>query len=155
MLQQFRNIVERMKRWYRRPKSNLVEHAKREMEIAKLGGTLYDGMLPEAVLEIIKVFSKQGHSGMSASIVTSVVEKLMRFEPLSPLTGENEEWNEVGEGMYQNRRCSHVFKNGEGAYDIQGKVFRDPDGGCYTNGKSHVPVIFPYIPETEYVDVKE
>lgn len=55
---------------------------------------------------------------------------------------------------HQNKRCSHVFKDKDGnAYDIDGKVFREPDGCCFTSKDSFVPVTFPYTPKTEYVDV--
>ena len=80
------------------------------------------------------------------------------FEPWGPLTGEDHEWGEPinGDGTQQNRRCSHVFRDAEGrAYDIQGKVFTDPDGCSYTSQDSRVNVTFPYTPHTEYVDVGE
>jgi len=49
-----------------------------------------------------------------------------------------------------------VFKDETGeAYDINGKVFREPSGSCYTSFESRVPVTFPYTPTTEYVDVVE
>ncbi|MEE9366757.1 MAG: hypothetical protein V3W44_08730 [Dehalococcoidales bacterium] len=134
----------------------LINHAKRELEIAGYmkGGSMYDGMLPDAVLEIIRVFADQGHSGMSASIVTNLVERLMRFEPLTPLQGTDDEWNAVGDNDLQNKRCSHVFKRNGEAYDIQGRVFREPNGATYTSKDSRVPVTFPYVPKTEYVDVE-
>ena len=36
---------------------------------------------------------------------------------------------------------------------MRGKVFRDPDGFCFTNRDSRTPVTFPYTPATVYVDV--
>ena len=137
--------------------SNLIKHAKRELEIAgwTKEDSMYDGMIAESVLEIIEKFSEQGHSGMSASICTGLVEKLMRFEPLTPLTGEASEWNEVGAGTLQNNRCSHVFKEGDRAYDSQGRIFRWPNGCCYMSSESFVDIEFPYTPKSEYVDVPE
>lgn len=137
--------------------SNLVEFAKSELERAKLfgEGDFYGGMMGNAVLKLIQVFADEGHSGMSAGMAVSIFEKLARFEPLTPLTGEDDEWNEVGSGMFQNRRCSHVFKEDGEAYDSMGRVFREPDGVCYTSIDSHVPVTFPYTPKTEYVDVEK
>ena len=137
--------------------SNLVEHAKRELETAGLlsKDSDYGGLLGESVLEIVEVFAKQGHSGMSASVTVSLLEKLLRFKPLSPLTGDDSEWNEVGDGEYQNNRCSHVFKNAEGAYDIEGRIFREQSGSCYTGYESRVPVEFPYVPKRESVDVPD
>tara|TARA_Y100000296_G_C5133042_1_gene236621 strand:+ start:127 stop:447 length:321 start_codon:yes stop_codon:yes gene_type:complete len=73
--------------------SNLVEYAKQELEAAGLfdKDSDYDGMLGTAALELVEVFAKQGHSGFSASIVTSLVNKLFKYEPLGPLTGEDYE----------------------------------------------------------------
>lgn len=106
-------------------------------------------------LELLEVFSKQHHSGTTAPYVVSMFNELARFRPLVPLTGEDFEWVEVSDGLWQNKRCSHVFKGADGkAYDIHGKVFRDPDGCCYTNKDSQVYVEFPYTPKSETIDRK-
>ena len=152
LAEKMEGLLHRFVQWRRGP-DNLVLHARRELGIAKISEAGYDGMLPDAVLELVELFGRQGHSGMSASLTTSLVEKLMRFEPLTPLTGADDEWNEVGEGEFQNRRCSHVFRGKDGAYDINGRVFREPDGVCFTSSDSFVPVEFPYVPKVEYVDV--
>lgn len=133
--------------------SNLVDYAKSELDRAGLavGGDSYDVMVREAVLELVEKFSDQGHSGFSAGMVTSIVEKLMRFQPLTPLTGEDDEWNEVGEGEFQNKRCANVFKKNGQAYDIDGRVFEDPDGSRWTSRDSWVDVTFPYVPTREIV----
>lgn len=111
----------------------------------------------EHVLELLRVFSDEGHSGTTAPYTVNMFKKLAMFEPLVPLTGEDWEWNEVGPGTFQNKRCSRVFKQADRfdgqAYDIEGKVFREPNGSCYTSADSRVPVTFPYTPKTEYVDV--
>ncbi len=118
----------------------------------------YGGMMGHAVMKMIKQFSEEGHSGFSASIAIGLFEKLARFEPLTPLTGEDDEWDNVSQisddPLFQNKRCPHVFKDKDGtAYDIVGKIFRHADGVCFTNRKSRVPVTFPYVPKREYVDV--
>lgn len=106
------------------------------------------------VRELLHVFASQGHSGASAAITAHMIGKLLRFEPVRPLTGEPDEWVYVGPGVYQNRRCGRVFKqidrfDGQ-AYDIDGIVWEDPDGSRFTNFESFVPVVFPYTPKTEY-----
>jgi len=137
--------------------SNLVSHAKRELEAAGLfeEDSDYGGMLGDAVLELIEKFSDQDHSGFSAGIVTELFNKLSRYEPLGPLTGKPDEWQEVANKVYQNNRCSHVFAegpNGEGAYDIDGRVFIEVDGvGGFTCVESKVPVTFPYSPSVEEI----
>lgn len=145
-------------------KSSLEIHCLRELKASgytPLDQPQEDGpdkWIQEDVLELIRVFSEQGHSGFSAPLCIRMFSRLANFEPLSPLTGEDDEWQEIGDGVFQNKRCSHVFKdkdrfNGQ-AYDINGRVFKMPDGSCYTNGDSFVPITFPYKPSTEYVDVE-
>ncbi len=135
--------------------SNMVNHARFELKKAGLydKDSDYGGMLGEAVEKLIEAFAEQGHSGFSAGMAISLFEKLARFEPITPLTGEPDEWNEVGSGVLQNRRCSRVFKENNESYDIDGKVFREKNGSCFTNIDSRVLVVFPYIPKTEYVNV--
>lgn len=135
--------------------SNSENYARRELKAAGwyAEDAMYGDMIPEAVLELVRVFAGQGHSGMSANIVRGIFNKLAMWEPLVPLSGDDDEWNEVGPGIFQNNRCSRVFKEGGEAYDIDGRVFREPSGSCYTSRGSRVAVAFPYTPKTEYVDV--
>ncbi|MCL4419547.1 hypothetical protein M1146_05620 [Patescibacteria group bacterium] len=120
------------------------------------GDEMNDAMC-EHILKMVNVFAEEGHSGFSANYAISILQKLLRFEPLSPLTGEDDEWNEVGDGHYQNKRFSRVFKEGKDgqAYDMQGKVFVEPNGASYTSRDSHVYIEFPYVPHTEYVKVEK
>lgn len=137
--------------------SNLLDHARRELEAAgwfKPDG-MYDGMVGPAVMALVELFAEQGHSGMSASIVRALFHAVANFDPIGPLTGDDMEWNEVAPGLYQNNRCSHVFKENGQAYDSTGRIFRTPSGTRYTNRESRVPVTFPYTPKVEYVDVQE
>lgn len=130
-----------------------IEHAHRELELIGYlnSDDEYTKRVAESVMEIIHKFDGQGHSGFSAGITTQLIEKLLRFEPIAPLTGKDDEWNDVGGGLYQNKRCGRVFKDENGAYDIEGKVFVDPDGMSVISRGSNVPVEFPYIPKTQYV----
>lgn len=136
--------------------SSLIEHAK--TELALIGGQ--DDEMQQAInkdiLEIVDVFDKQGHSGFSASYALGILKRLLDFKPLKPLTGEPDEWIEVGDGVFQNKRYSAVFKDGAGgkAYWIEGKIFSD-DGGktWFTNRDSRVYIEFPFhVPDkSEYV----
>ena len=130
-------------------------HADRELRIAGYydKDSDYAGLIPNNVLDLLQCFGNQGHSGMSANLVVQLFGALAMFKPLTPLTGKDDEWNERGTGLWQNNRCSHVFKDDSGAYDSHGKVFREKNGCCYTNCESKVMVTFPYIPKSEYVDV--
>jgi hypothetical protein len=133
-----------------------IEHAKRELKA--LGYKLEDNeegpnkWIAENIFALLKVFGEQGHSGTSAPYVADLFNKLAKLEPAAPLQGTDDEWVEVGDGLFQNNRCSHVFKENGQAYDIEGIIFRDPDGTCCTNRNSRVTVTFPYTPKRQYVN---
>ncbi len=136
-----------------------------ELEIAGLfgkDGDFYGGMTGYAVAGLLLKFQEEGHSGMSASLTAQIFHSLIKGEVLSPLKGTPDEWSDQsglsGEPCFQNKRNYAVFakdKNGGGAYFSNGKVFRDKDGHGYTNFKSRVPLTFPCIPKTEYVETGE
>lgn len=143
---------------------SLLDHAERELDLMGMqdDGDM-NGMMRRHILHMVKEFSSEGHSGFSASYAIQVLEKLLKFEPITPLTGEDWEWSDVseisGDTLYQNARCGHVFKDKDGAYDIDGKVFwswmTDEETGekfksHYTDRESRVPVTFPYTPTTIY-----
>jgi hypothetical protein len=162
---------------------SLVEHAKTELQIAGLFDKtedFYEGMTGEAVMELIEVFSKQGHSGMSAPIVADLFKKLANYEPLIGITGKDEEWGDVrdignGKSWYQNKRCSALFKDGKDGkpYYIDAIIKRDQNGICWSGmawlneedyksgdrskmvGKRGYVKSFPFVPKTFYIDVKD
>lgn len=74
---------------------SMVEYAKSELErIGKDKKGMQDA-INKNILEIVEIFSNQGHSGFSAGYALNVLERLLRYKPLTPLTGEPDEWNEV------------------------------------------------------------
>lgn len=117
----------------------------------------------EHVLKLLEVFDGEGHSGSSAPYAINLFSKLAKFEPVAPLTGEDWEWNEVGNGVYQNKRCGAVFKQTDRfdgkAYYLDAKVFWEwylgedgvPGKSYFTSSNSCEPIEFPYTPKTEYV----
>lgn len=152
--------------------SNIEKHALMEFKAAGWldeDGNYLDEMqesICRHVLALLDVFTAEGHSGTTAPYTVNLFKKLAMFEPLVPLTGEDWEWVDVSEyggrddgPLWQNKRCSHVFKDANGAYDIDGIVFYDwhtdeETGEKYkshfTGRESRVPVTFPYTPKTEY-----
>lgn len=107
--------------------SRLMEHAKREMELAGLYSedSAYGGMIPDAVLALVKTHSEQGHSGGSHALVMSIFNKVANFKALTPITSNPEEWidrTEISGGnpTWQNNRQSSVFSTDGGKtwYDI-------------------------------------
>jgi len=108
-----------------------VDFCKEELERAGLFSEedFYGGMTGEAVLELCRVFEKQGHSGMSASIAGSLFNTLRKWEPIKPLTGEDDEWTKISDGFFQNKRCPSVFKENGEAYQVDYYIFIDKTGG--------------------------
>lgn len=94
--------------------SNLLAHAARELELAGVE----DDVRP-SILGAISAFNAYGHSGGSAAICIHILNKLLQFENLSPLTNNSFEWNEVGTEMggdeiWQSQRNSEAFSNDGG-----------------------------------------
>ena len=151
--------------------SNLCKHAINEFRAA--GWTDENGKFKDEmqeaicnhVMQLLEMFSEEGHSGTTAPYTVELFKKLAMFEPIVPLTGEDWEWVEVSPGVFQNKRCGHVFKQADRfdgqAYDIEGRIFwewsTDKETGerykvYFTSKGSSVPVTFPYTPKREYVE---
>ena len=85
--------------------SNLVKHAERELKLAGIHqkdadkDADYDGALYDDVMELVRVFSNQGHSGASAMRTLQLFNIVASYENLMPLTGEDNEWVEVSENL--------------------------------------------------------
>jgi hypothetical protein len=130
----------------------LLDFAKKEFEL--LNDTTEVGRSLQAdVLELLDTFSKQGHSGYSAAVCKNIFNILADYKPLTPLTGKDEEWLLVKDGMYQNTRCFRVFKKDGKCFDSEGRIFRNKEG-VFTNKDSAVEVTFPYMPRSDIVDVE-
>jgi len=126
-------------------------------------GNWKDGMqeaMCSSVLDLLDVFSKEGHSGTSAPYAVNLFKDLALFKPIIPLTGEDWEWKPCSDGEMQNKRCSHVFKGKDGkAYDIEGRIFWEwyrgeddiPRKTHFMGAGSSTEVVFPYMPTREYV----
>lgn len=142
---------------------NLVEFAKSELDIIlnkceDEEAKKMQEMINKDILEVVEIFSKQGHSGFSANYAINLITKLLKYEPITPLTGEDNEWTLLDYGddiIYQNKRCSRVFKDKNGkAYDIDGKIFSDNNGKTWFTkggGESRTYITFPYTPKTEKI----
>lgn len=95
--------------------SNLVDHARRELELI--------GEDPDTItgyLNVIQAFVDMGHSGGSASVAIPVINRLLQFENLTPLTGDPSEWNHIADEMagqpdlWQSARNPEAFSNDGG-----------------------------------------
>jgi len=161
---------------------SINQHAKLELELAGFfdKDSDYGGSIAEDVMELLDVFSKQGHSGMSAPAVAGLFHKLATFQSIMPITGKDEEWGDVKDGVdgqhwYQNKRCSALFKDRKDGtpYYIDALIKRDQNGTCWSGmawlseedyktgdrskmvGKKGYVKSFPFTPKTFYIDVKD
>jgi hypothetical protein len=101
--------------------NNLVTHAQTELDRAGLLSpeSDYDGMLGRAVLDLVRVFSEQGHSGYSAMATVDLFRRVASYESLGPITDDPDEWMSVadfcgGQATWQNRRRSSAFSEDGG-----------------------------------------
>jgi hypothetical protein len=115
--------------------SNLTKHAEYELKLAGLfdKDSDYDGMLGEAVLELVKVFAKQGHSGFSAHQTLQIFNEVASFKNLTPIGKSKDEWVDQseasGEPMWQNKRRGTTFSRDGGKtwYDIDDPKLNNGD----------------------------
>lgn len=93
--------------------SNLVDHARREMELFETDQNFIDGMC-----KTIQAFADMGHSGGSASIAIPMLNDLLQWKNLSPLTDDPVEWTDQsdvsGTPLWQNVRNSEAFSEDGG-----------------------------------------
>lgn len=116
--------------------SKMTDWAYNELQMAGLfdKDSDYAGWLGEAVLELIENFSNAGHSGFSAGMALSIFDKLARWKPLTELTNNPSEWNDIsetsGRKMYQSSRCPTCFSEDGGLtyYDL------DEEAEAWTGG---------------------
>lgn len=95
---------------------SILSHARGELERIKFGEE--DTRI---MMELLEKFLDRWDSGGAVWAVAPVFQRLLAGKPLSPLTGEPDEWMEVktasiGEdpAIWRNLRCSSVFKQARG-----------------------------------------
>jgi hypothetical protein len=120
-------------------KEGLASHAQRELELAGLfdQDSDYEGMLGEAVLELMEVFAKQGHSGFSASLAADLFQRLVKFEALTPLTDYPDDWEDISEMQdgtpgWQSKRSPSCFSTdgGKTYYSLDDMAVKHIEDGC-------------------------
>ena len=169
--------------------TNTYRYAQQELEILSKSSTDPDDRpiiepFAKEILQLCEAFGKSGQSGGSApytaSAISQAVKKLMLREPICPITGIEEEWTNVrdtseeNEMMYQNKRCSALFKSKSGkSWFVDAIVLKAANGNCYNSsfwfsredyltgdkskkiGFAHYVKSFPFTPKTFYIDVIE
>lgn len=149
------------------PTTNTGKHAK--VEIEALAKNTPDHVLKgmeEEIVALADAFGRSGQSGGLAPYVSEVISRIVRAlcmqEPVSALTGEDDEWEEIAkdeaEPLYQNKRCSALFKIGPRIRYINAVTFVDENGngfGGVIEGISSVQLVksFPFKPKTFLINV--
>lgn len=114
---------------------------------------IMQNMMNNDVLELLKVFSEQGHSGFSASWAINLFSKLAKYKLITEIEDNPEDWDENG----QHKHIPSVFKRKDGTcYYLYGTYFAEPDSdNFFYNGMcSKTDVHFPLKPsdlETKYI----
>lgn len=84
-------------------------------------------MFNDNILEVVDAFCRGGHSGFSAEMAITAIERLLRWRPLTRLTLEDDEFVEVGTGVWQNKRAGNVFKQAD-RFDGEPYCIDGPNG---------------------------
>jgi len=165
-------------------KTNTQSFARQELDI--LAATVPDSIVTPFANEIIalcETFYNSGQSGGSApytaTAISKVVKKLLFQEPICPITGADDEWIDVaktdeGKKLYQNKRCSGLFKEENGrCWYIDAIVMKTQNGTILNGsfwlskrdylagdkskliGSAQYVKSFPFEPKTFYIDVIE
>lgn len=116
-------------------------------------------LVTDNVMELLRVFSHQGHSGFSANYVMNIFKQCVDGKVLTPLTGEDDEWkiaDDSDETLEQNVRCSSVFRTNHDnstAHYLNGIYFatkKEPTS-WFSTKESSINITFPsLIPKTRY-----
>lgn len=117
--------------------SPLVVHARREL--ALIGE---DEWVTEGLCKVVTAFTAMGHSGFSAAHCAAHLDKLLRYQPLSPLTDDPAEWEDrtdiSGSPLWQNIRDSRAMsKDGGKTYTIVDEEPQDSDSGQPIHTSQH------------------
>lgn len=114
------------------------------------------------ITELITLLVEQAKDGFNVSPSVKTLTNMLNRSYINPLTGEDDEWMEIANGVYQNMKCSRIFKDKNRfdgkPYYTEGKVFSNNGGkSFYNSDDSYVPVEFPLyeLPETEHVILED
>lgn len=151
------------------PSNGLTCFAKNELDLIiknakKRGASKEEIFMQETVnhdiLDLVDLFAFQAQSGFSAPYVLNRFKRLASWLPLSPLTGEDDEWIDIKDVFdkptQQNKRYSGLFRvkgDNSTAHDVNARVFSDNGGITWFTGSIdkdfREPIVFPYMPPTE------
>lgn len=117
---------------------SIIANAKNELNMINFGEDD-----TKIMIDILERFFDQWNSGGAVHAVAPILQRLIAGKALSHLTGADDEWMEVGTGVFQNIRCSSVFKDprfhdGKLAFDIDAPDPRAAISFPYWSDKAEV-----------------
>lgn len=143
-------------------KSNFANFVETECRFAGLYNkdSAYGGLIPDALIKLARVHSREGHSGYSHSLVGTLFGKLVKGDLLSPLMNTPEEWLWHDKDMAQGKRCGAMFQDvNKRPYYLDAIVWKGERPGDTFIGtvegitsRQYIKK-FPFIPKTFYIDV--
>jgi hypothetical protein len=98
--------------------SHLGSHARYELELV--------GEEPEIIdwyVKVVETFAEFGHTGESAEYTTRVLEQLLRYKNLTPLTDDPAEWLDVTEYTEQKSKLWQSVRNSAAFSTTEGKTY--------------------------------
>ena len=142
---------------------NTLKWAEREVEIWKEDckddpDIVYISGCVESALKAYKAVLEDSHSGMSWCITKDILTTLMEGKPLTLLADREEDWDQISDNKWQNKRYSKLFKkvDEDGVphyHDIGRFTCIDQKGAYFANGfifseveKLVDPIKMPYYP---------
>jgi hypothetical protein len=80
-------------------------------------------MTGKCVLDMVRHWDSYNHSGASHKKCLAIFNRVINFKPLTSLTDDPNEWQEVSSGKWQNIRMYSAFSmdGGKTYYDIDTK----------------------------------
>lgn len=159
-------------------------HPKESLELWLLSGRIDantgvedDSFIPNTVieyfewqiLETIQFVSAFRMTPAMQSYFTKILTPLLEYKPIEKLTGEDWEWVDISSvaelpkgSLYQNIRCSDVFKDGETgkSYWREDYIFSTDGGDTWKKliERSYVEIDFPHDvsePKRKIIDEEE
>lgn len=98
--------------------SNLIDHARRELEL--LGN---DNDFNDSIIRAVRGFVSYGHSGGSAPVAIALLNDLLQYKNIAPLTDSPDEWNHIEEDVAGNANTWQSKRNPAAFSDNGGKTY--------------------------------
>jgi hypothetical protein len=145
---------------------DIQTYAKKELDLALKSAP--DSILLPFIPQILSLCDTITKASQNPNLVPAianriafVIDSLCSQRPITPLTGDESEWDLVSDGLYQNNRYPTIYKDQGMVYNTQAIMWRMPDGtireGITKDGISSKQYVkaFPFWPRTFYVDAIE